>query len=187
MSHDAAAGTANGTAKPELASSLSGLFAALRTVSTAFTALLLLLLSETSSAAEAVRPAYIPPASVVNAGGVVQIIISLLLVLAAIVAVAWLLKRTNLTRQGTGNLLRILGGVSVGQRERVVLIEVLDSWLVVGVGPGQIRTLHVLEKPLDPLQSGVEAVEQTTPANRFSTILGAMLKPRSTDEKNDAR
>ena len=75
-----------------------------------------------------------------------QIIFSLLLVLAAIVLVAWLLKRMNITRQGSGNLLKVIGGVAVGQRERVVLVEIDNTWLVIGVGPGQIRTLHTLPK-----------------------------------------
>jgi len=42
--------------------------------------------------------------------------------------------------------MRILGGVSLGPRERIVLIEVGDAWLVIGIVPGQIRTLHTLPK-----------------------------------------
>lgn len=98
-------------------------------------------------AAEETRPAYIPPPPAVSSGSIMQIIFSLLLVLAAIVLVGWLLKRINVAQQGTGNLLKVLGSVPIGQRERIVLIEVKDTWLVVGVGPSQIRTLHTLENP----------------------------------------
>lgn len=100
-----------------------------------------------AAAADIARPAYTPPPAAVSSGSIVQIIFSLLLVLAAIVLVAWLLKRINTSRQGSGNFLRVVGGVAIGQRERVVLVEVNDTWLVVGVGPGQIRTLHTLPKP----------------------------------------
>jgi flagellar protein FliO/FliZ len=34
----------------------------------------------------------------------------------------------------------------IGNRERIVLVEVADTWIVVGLVPGQIRTLHTLPK-----------------------------------------
>lgn len=123
---------------------------------------------------EVTRPTYTPPPGAISSGNIIQIIFSLLLVLAAIVLVAWLLKRVNTTRQGSGNFLKVLGGVAVGQRERVVLLEVKDTWLVVGVGPGQIRTLHTLQKPEESELSPSE----TSPngqTNKFSTMLAAKL------------
>ena len=68
----------------------------------------------------------------------------MLLILLLIFTGAWLFKRYGqLPVLGKG-LIRILGGVSVGPRERVVILEVDNTRLVVGVAPGQIRTLHVL-------------------------------------------
>src|SRR3989338_8442660 len=104
------------------------------------------LLSSVTNAAKVTRPAYVPPPPAVSSGNIAQIIFSLLLVLAAIVLVAWMLKRMNMVQQGHGNLLKVLGAVPIGQRERIVLVEIKDTWLVVGVGPGQIRTLHSLQK-----------------------------------------
>ncbi|MGC2166145.1 MAG: flagellar biosynthetic protein FliO [Gallionella sp.] len=140
-----------------------------------------------AAAADLARPAYAPPPTVVTTGSVVQIVISLVLVLAAIVAVAWVLKRMNVARQGTANLLKVIGGVSVGQRERVVLVEVLDSWLVVGVGPGQIRTLHVLEKPADSdLTSNTPTGNQQPSNNKFSALLATVLSQQPGNRKHDA-
>ena len=69
----------------------------------------------------------------------------LLLILLMIIGGAWLFKRyAQLPTLGKG-LIRILGGVSVGPRERVMLLEVGNTRLLVGVAPGQIRTLHVLD------------------------------------------
>jgi len=98
-------------------------------------------------AAESVRPAYVPPpAAAVSSGSVLQVILSLLLVLAAVVLVGWILKRINLPQQGAGNALKVISGVAVGQRERIVLVEVNDTWLVVGVAPGQVNALHTMPK-----------------------------------------
>lgn len=42
--------------------------------------------------------------------------------------------------------MKIVGGVALGPRERIVLLEVGNEWLVVGIVPGQIRTLHKMDK-----------------------------------------
>lgn len=133
----------------------------------------LCLLSSVTHAAEGTRPAYSPPPPAVSSGGIVQIIFSLLLVLAAIMLVAWLLKRMNPGQQGTGNLLKVLGGVAIGQRERIVLVEVHDTWLVVGVGPGQIRTLHTLQRP-DDIDPGTASQSAGKPGS-FSAVLSSAL------------
>lgn len=139
-----------------------------------------------SAALEGTRQAYVPPPPAVSSGSIVQIIFSLLLVLAAIVLVAWLLKRMNLAQQGTAGHLKVIGGIAIGQRERVVLVEVDDTWLVVGVGPGQIRTLHTLAKP-----AGVapDTTAGSTPIadHKFATLLSSVISRRPPDRKPDAR
>jgi len=140
-----------------------------------------LLACSMSSAAEETRFAYAPPPPpAVSSGSIVQIIFSLFLVLAAIVLVAWLLRRMNLAQQGAGHLLKVLGGVSVGQRERVVLVEIKDTWLVVGVGPGQVRTLHTLPKPEDTWQKdeGASSSGLQPTDNRFAALLSSVLAHR---------
>lgn len=134
-----------------------------------------LLLVEKSAMA-ATRPIEVP--SVVSTGGMIKITLSLLLVLAAIVAVAWLLKRMNVAQQGRGNLLKVIGSVAVGQRERIVLVEINETWLLVGVGPGQIRTLHTLAK--DDKTPPLPETE-----NQFGKML-SLLKNRPSHGKQHA-
>ena len=38
-------------------------------------------------------------------------------------------------------LMRVVAGISVGARERVVILELGKSWLVLGVAPGRVTTL----------------------------------------------
>ncbi len=126
-------------------------------------------------AMEGVRPAYTPAPAAVSTGSLLQISFSLLLVLGAIIAVAWLLKRMNIARQGAGNLLKVVGSVAIGQRERVVLVEINDTWLLLGVGSGQIRTLHTLTK------NGDWQSDSTTPGtdNKFAQLLSSIIKPKT--------
>ena len=138
-----------------------------------------------ATAVEGTRPAYTPPPSAVSSSSIVQIIFSLLLVLAAIVLVAWLLKRMNVAQQGSGNLLKILGGVAIGQRERIVLVEVKDTWLIIGVGPGQIRTLHTLQK--QEFQNTENSALSSPPSeNKFAKLLSSVLRHQPSDRKHNA-
>ncbi|BBI98770.1 hypothetical protein FGKAn22_04630 [Ferrigenium kumadai] len=136
-----------------------------------------------AAAVDGTRPAYTPPPPAVSSGSIVQIIFSLLLVLAAIVLVAWLLKRMNMVQQGQGNQLKVLGGVAIGQRERIVLVEVNDTWLVVGVGPNQIRTLHSLQKPEGGSVNNAPDDAQLA-GNKFAAVLSSALNSLSSGKRN---
>jgi len=50
---------------------------------------------------------------------------------------------------GQGNM-RVISGIALGPKERIVLVEVENNWLVIGIVPGQIRTLHTLPKGTNP-------------------------------------
>jgi len=80
------------------------------------------------------------------ASSVVQMVLGLALVFALILGSLWLLKRLSVYDRARGGLLRIVAGIAVGPRERVVLVEVGDTWLVLGVAPGQVCTLHQLPR-----------------------------------------
>ncbi len=68
----------------------------------------------------------------------------LIVVLVLIFGLAWVLKKYG--RLPSSNLadMKILGGLSLGTREKALLIEVENTRLLIGVTPGQIQTLHVL-------------------------------------------
>lgn len=105
-----------------------------------------------------------------------QVILSLLLVLAAVVLVAWILRRINLPQHAAGNLIKVQATVAVGQRERIVLIEVNDTWLVVGVAPGQVRALHSMPKAELPA-SQVSMANGTN--GKFQDWLKQMMEKRN--------
>lgn len=77
---------------------------------------------------------------------VFKTIFGLAVVLGVMAALAWFAKRLT-GRQGYAqSVARIVGGVSVGTRERVVVVEVGDRWLVVGVAAGRVNAIANLGK-----------------------------------------
>jgi len=96
---------------------------------------------------------------------VLEAVAGLAVVLALIFALAWAVRRfAHLPAAGKG-LIRVLGGVALGSRERAVVVAVGDSRLLLGVAPGQVRLLHVL--PDEPaagasFASSLAAAQQRT-------------------------
>lgn len=76
-----------------------------------------------------------------------QMALSLLVVLGLIFALAWGLKRMQGLRVAGGASLRIHGGLQVGAKEKVLLIEAGGQHLLIGVSAGGVNTLHVYAEP----------------------------------------
>lgn len=72
--------------------------------------------------------------------------LALLFIVALLLGVVWLARKLSGGKGFGQGGMRVLGGVALGPRERLVLVEVGDTWLVIGLVPGQIRTLHRLPK-----------------------------------------
>lgn len=106
------------------------------------------LLASLSFSATAVLPtvpaAAAEPVRSFGAGGLLQAALGLALVVALIFLCGWAVRRFGLQAAGSGRLLKVVSSVMVGQRERVVVVEIGDSWLVLGVAAGQVRALHTL-------------------------------------------
>jgi flagellar protein FliO/FliZ len=58
-----------------------------------------------------------------------------------------MLKRFNGVSASMGGDMRIVSSVGVGQRERAVLLQVGEQQVLLGVGPGNVRALHVFDEP----------------------------------------
>jgi flagellar protein FliO/FliZ len=84
-------------------------------------------------------------ASPLSGGVMLETVAGLLVILGLILGLGWFFKRFGrLSISGKGDI-TILGGVSLGPRERAVLLQVEGKRLLVGVAPGRVQTLHVLE------------------------------------------
>ncbi|MDP1926546.1 MAG: flagellar biosynthetic protein FliO [Thiobacillus sp.] len=81
-----------------------------------------------------------------TAGSLLTVLLSLGLILGGFVAVAWFARR-YLPGIGTQGAVKVVSSTAVGSRERVVVIEVEHTWLLLGVGGGNVRLLHTLPKP----------------------------------------
>ena len=80
---------------------------------------------------------------------VIQILISFLAVVIFIFLLAWLMRKTGRFGSGSGQTIKIISSMSLGMREKIMILNVGGENIVVGIAPGQIRTLHVLNSEID--------------------------------------
>ena len=92
-------------------------------------------------------------------------------------------KKMNRFQAVTDESLKILGGISMGSRERVVLLQVGEEQLLIGVSPGRINTLHVLETPIENSAAGVSHVKGGAFSEKFKTLMTEANKKSSTESK----
>ncbi|MAA76346.1 MAG: flagellar biosynthetic protein FliO [Salinisphaeraceae bacterium] len=77
--------------------------------------------------------------------GWAQVFISLMLVLAVLIGTLWLLRRLQGGLSFSSQGLRVAGGLSLGGKERVVVLDVNGQLLLLGVSPGGVTLLQALE------------------------------------------
>jgi flagellar protein FliO/FliZ len=90
----------------------------------------------------------------------IRMVLGLAVVLALLAATAWLSRRFRVGGGMRGGLIEVISGMSLGARERVVLLRVGNDQVLVGVSPSGMRTLHVLTPG-----------DGTNPTAEFSTLL----------------
>jgi flagellar protein FliO/FliZ len=120
----------------------------------------------------AAAPGYAPSPS---AGGLMQTIFALTLVLGLLAALAWLMKRYGPQAQAGAGGLRIVGALNLGGRERIMVVEIGDQWIVVGASPGRVSALATL-----PKQEGAPVLNtQAPPASSFAEWLKQTIDKRN--------
>lgn len=76
---------------------------------------------------------------------VLKMVMGLVVVLGVMALFAWGAKKFLPGVVAQPSVIKVVGGVSVGTRERVVVLEVAGRWLVVGVANGQVSSLANVE------------------------------------------
>jgi flagellar protein FliO/FliZ len=119
-----------------------------------------------------------PAAPGLAAGNLMQTIFALCLVLGLLAVLAWFMKRYGPKAAAGPAHLRIVGALNLGGRERIMVVEVGDQWIVVGAAPGRVNALATMAR-----QAGAEADAalhpQVPPAGSFSDWLKQTIDKRN--------
>ncbi|PFH27725.1 flagellar biosynthetic protein FliO [Burkholderia sp. JKS000303] len=77
-------------------------------------------------------------------GAVLQTLVGLAVVIGLVFGCAWLARRFGFQPARRGGPLKVVSSVGLGAKESATIVEIGDTWLVLGVAPGNVRLLHTL-------------------------------------------
>ncbi|MFY0747298.1 MULTISPECIES: flagellar biosynthetic protein FliO [unclassified Pseudomonas] len=126
-------------------------------------------------AAEPVAQVAAAPVGGSVGGQLTQLVLGLLLVVGLIFVLAWLMRRVQSIGPGNAQVIEMIGSRSLGPRDRLVLVQVGEEQILLGITPGRITPLHVLKTPVPTTQS-----QPATPefAQRLMELLGKDQKDK---------
>jgi flagellar protein FliO/FliZ len=107
---------------------------------------------------------------------ILQGLVGLFIVLGLLYGFLMLLRRLGPSTTGARGLVKVVGGVMLSPRERLVMVEIQDTWLLLGVASGQVNLVHAMPRPKQVENSPAESVERP-----FANRLAAMLHPTRKD------
>jgi len=108
--------------------------------------------------------------------------IGLVIVLSIFFVCVWALRKLNASTANSAEKMRVVGGIPLGLREKVILLQVGKKQLILGITPGRIETLHVLEGD-DCLIK--EPTMTTETANGFAQKLLQAISARHEYNRNE--
>ena len=110
------------------------------------------------------------------------------MVLALLLLVFYLMKRFMAAKGGNTHrdLIKVLTVHHLSPKEKLILVNVLDETILIGVTPNQISTIKVMEKQVDASSVSQGAVSKTMGAG-FSDLLSRTLNLSPEPQRNGPR
>ncbi|MES1196809.1 MAG: flagellar biosynthetic protein FliO [Steroidobacter sp.] len=125
-------------------------------------------LAETGRFADPNTATSLPVSGVSSVG---YVTVALALVLALIYGAAWLLRRVKTFNGVSKSSMNVVEAVSVGPKERVVLVRVKDQQVLLGVSPGRVNMLLDMGKIDDATPPDSSSPEKPVQLPSFKQLL----------------
>jgi flagellar protein FliO/FliZ len=90
---------------------------------------------------------------------ILKTLLALVLMSVVLFGLLYLVKKMQMSVPGLSRHMKVVGAVPLGQKERLVMIEIYEEWLILGVTSHQIQVLHRLPKP--PPEERPEQMKQS--------------------------
>jgi flagellar protein FliO/FliZ len=107
----------------------------------------LMLLIPSARAAEATPAA--SPVSILDTGSLVQMLLALGVVIVLIVGLSFAIRKFNMFTAGSSAHIRIVGGLALSNKDRLLLVQVGNEQLLISASPGRVSMVHEMREPID--------------------------------------
>lgn len=110
----------------------------------------------------------------INASEMMRLSLSLILVLAIIVVFSWAIKKLNHFSSKSNHHIKLITGMNIGLKEKIIVLEVANQQMVIGVTPHSINYLTKIDEKIE---------EDSKPMAGFNEVF-KKIKNRDFNEKN---
>ncbi len=95
------------------------------------------------------------PDPVMSSDYLLRLILGLAFIVVLIFVLARFVTRFNFNQGAANGALKIIAGLPTGARDRIVLLQVGEEQILLGLTPGRIEKLHALSVPVETDQETV--------------------------------
>lgn len=89
--------------------------------------------------------------------GLLEMMLSLVLVIALIIALSWVIGRLRGVTRSTSSAMHVVTEIAVGPKERIVLVRVGERQALLGVSGAGVQSLSLLEQNIPVPESAQPA------------------------------
>lgn len=115
---------------------------------------------------------------------------ALLVVIAVVLVLAWVAQRLGAVRNGMGRSIRVREVLSVGARDRLLLLDCEGERLLIGASPAGLVRLHAFGSvtATETEGEGNMAIGDALPAGGFAALIGRCIgRPSATAARQSSR
>lgn len=130
----------------------------------------LVFLMPAARAAESVSESGSVP--VLDTGSLLQMLLALGVVIILIVGLSFAIRKFNMFTAGSSAHIRIVGGLALSNKDRLLLVQVGNEQLLISASPGRVNMVHEMREPVDA------DAATTRPVNNpnFASLLQAVTQ-----------
>ncbi len=108
--------------------------------------------------------------AIISGGEIFKMVFSLIFVIGLMIGLAYFIRRYN-PQFAPSTGMRIVAAMSLGGRDRLVLIALGGKQILLGVSPGRVSHVQTFEEPIIPIEENQEVM-----ANSFRKLLSKAQK-----------
>lgn len=95
--------------------------------------------------------------SPVSVTSMLSLVTSLIFVIGAILLVGWLYSRMRGVNLSASKVINVLAAQPLGPKEKIVVVQIGNKQIAVGMTPSSLQTLHVFDEPVVAQREGSTA------------------------------
>ncbi len=122
-----------------------------------------------------------------HSANLTEVFFSLIFIVILIFFLAWVIKRIGYHPINNNQLMKVVATLPVTAKEKIVLVQVGEEQIVIGVAPGFVGNIKTLDKPITLPTEKLNQGEMDNQAHKitssFSNIITPFLKGSHNDKK----